>query len=196
MKLTITEPIFVLFPEVAVGVVIARGVDNRGEDPRINELLKQQQREALASLPGAPLSQHPPVAIWREAYTRFGAKPKKYRSSIESLLSCVAGGRELADINRLVNLYNAVSLKYELPVGGEGIDCIRGDILLTVAGESEPPTRLLGEADERAPKAGEVIYTDEAGAICRRWNWREAERTKLTEATRNAVLVVEAVSRQ
>ena len=53
--------------------------------------------------------------------------------------------------------------------------------------------RLLGEPEARPPKPGEVIYRDRAGAICRRWNWKEADRTKLTEATRNAVLVVEGM---
>ena len=53
--------------------------------------------------------------------------------------------------------------------------------------------KLLGEAEERSPKPGEVIYKDELGAICRRWNWKEADRTKLTEETRNAVLVLEAI---
>jgi DNA/RNA-binding domain of Phe-tRNA-synthetase-like protein len=38
-----------------------------------------------------------------------------------------------------------------------------------------------------------VIYRDDVGAICRCWNWREADRTKLTAQTRDAVLVVEAL---
>jgi DNA/RNA-binding domain of Phe-tRNA-synthetase-like protein len=54
--------------------------------------------------------------------------------------------------------------------------------------------KLLGEAEERSPKLGEVIYKDDRGAICRRWNWKEADRTKLTEETRNAVLVLEAIA--
>ena len=53
--------------------------------------------------------------------------------------------------------------------------------------------RVLGEAEARPPKPGEVFYRDRAGAICRRWNWKEADRTKLTEATRNALLVVEGL---
>jgi DNA/RNA-binding domain of Phe-tRNA-synthetase-like protein len=185
-----------MFPEVTVGVVIACELDNDGEDLQITELLRKQQGEALASLSGAPLSQHPAIIVWRQAYAKFGAKPKKYRSSIESLFSRLTGGQEVANINKLVNLYNAVSLQYALPVGGEDLDQIQGDILLTRAGENEPLIRLLGDAEEKAPKPGEVIYTDQAGAICRRWNWREAERTKLTKQTRNAVLVVEALNRQ
>jgi DNA/RNA-binding domain of Phe-tRNA-synthetase-like protein len=194
MKFTITEPIFAMFPEAAVGGVVAHGLDNYGDNAELIALLKEQQQEARASLSGTPLNEHPAITAWRQAYARFGAKPKKYRSSIESLLARVSSGHEIANINTLVNLYNAVSLQYALPVGGEDLDCVRGDIRLTVAGENEPMIRLLGEAEERAPKPGEVIYTDEVGAICRRWNWREAERTKLTQQTRNAILVVEAIN--
>src|SRR6185295_19002212 len=66
-------------------------------------------------------------------------------------------------------------------------------VLLTIAAADEPPVLLLGEAEPRPPKPGEVIYKDEAGAICRRWNWKEADRTKLSPATRNAVLVIEGL---
>ena len=96
-------------------------------------------------------------------------------------------------INPLVDAYNTVSLKYLLPVGGEDLDQTLGDVVLTVAGEAEKPIHLLGEAEARPPDVGEVIYKDDNGAICRRWNWKEAERTKLTEHTRRAVLVIEAI---
>jgi DNA/RNA-binding domain of Phe-tRNA-synthetase-like protein len=78
-------------------------------------------------------------------------------------------------------------------VGGEDLDTIVGDVRLTYAGAEEPAVFLLGEKEARAPHAGEIIYTDDAGAICRRWNWKEADRTKLTHATRNAFLVIEAL---
>ena len=68
-----------------------------------------------------------------------------------------------------------------------------GDVELAIAGEGEPAVRLLGEPEARPPRPGEVIYRDRAGAICRRWNWKEADRTKLTPSTRNALLVVEGL---
>jgi DNA/RNA-binding domain of Phe-tRNA-synthetase-like protein len=80
-----------------------------------------------------------------------------------------------------------------VPAGGEDLDAIDGDVALTLAAENETPVRLLGEPEARPPHAGEVIYRDREGAICRRWNWKEADRTKLTERTRNAILVVEGL---
>ena len=101
-----------------------------------------------------------------------------------------AGGPR--SISPLVDLYNAVSLRHLLPCGGEDLDAVRGDVRLTLAagGESFVP---LGSADELPPAPGEVVYADDAGIICRAWNWREAERTKLTPETTRAVLVIEAL---
>ena len=80
-----------------------------------------------------------------------------------------------------------------LPVGGEDLNKIQGDIALTVAGPSESPVLLLGDKEPRPPHEGEVIYKDDISAICRRWIWREADRTKLTPGTKNCILVIEGL---
>jgi DNA/RNA-binding domain of Phe-tRNA-synthetase-like protein len=193
MRFRITDEIFDSFPETVVGIAVARGIDNGGSSAEVSELLAQQQAAALEQLSGAPIDQHPLIAPWREAYRKFGAKPKKQPSSIESLLRRIAGGRPIAGINKLVDIYNAVSLKYLVPAGGEDLDKMSGDLLLTVASENESPVAVIGEQDERPPYPGEVIYKDDLGAVCRRWNWKEAERTKLSAETTNAILVVEAI---
>lgn len=80
-----------------------------------------------------------------------------------------------------------------LPTGGEDIDKTKGDIILTFAKPNEPPVLLLGDKEERPPREGEVIYKDDVSAVCRRWNWREADRTKFTEETSNCILVIEGM---
>jgi len=191
MKLLVTPEIFDLFPEAVLGVVIARGIDNAGDPGAVFAALRRQEDLVREAFAGVSIPDHPRIAPWREAYRRFGAKPKDYPSSIENLVRRVAKGHPLPHVNTLVDLYNTVSLRYLLPAGGEDLDWIKGGVLLTRAGEDEPPVRLLGEPEERAPRPGEVIYKDGVSAICRRWNWKEADRTKLTLATRNAVLVLE-----
>ncbi len=192
MKLSATPEFFELFPDASIALLILRGIDNsrRGNEA---DLLRAAQASASARLEGTPLTEHPMIRCWREAYRAFGAKPKDYPSSIENLLRRALKGEPLRSINPLVDLYNVVSLTHLLPAGGEDLDAIVGDIVLTRASPAERPVKLLGENEERAPKPGEVIYKDDRGAICRRWNWKEADRTKLTEDTRNAVLVLEAL---
>jgi DNA/RNA-binding domain of Phe-tRNA-synthetase-like protein len=196
-RLQVAGEIFEAFPDVLIGVVSFQGIRNTGESPELVELLRREEDDALRRLgeAGAPIPDHPRVAPWREAYRRFGAKPKDHPSSIENLLRRVSKGHRLPHVNRLVNLYNAVSLRRFVPVGGEDLGAVEGDVALRFAAASEPAVRLLGEPPElaRPPKAGEVIYADDAGALCRRWNWKEADRTKLTEQTTRGFLVVEGL---
>lgn len=191
--LRVSDEIFERFPEVTLGIVTAHEIDNSREDAAILDGLRREEARVRAELAGIQVTEHSQIAPWREAYRRFGTKPKDYPSSIENLVRRVLKGQSLPSINPLVDLYNTISLRHLVPAGGEDLDRIQGDVLLTIAGESEAPVRLLGEAEERAPRPGEVIYKDDVGAICRRWNWKEADRTKLTPETRNAVLVIEGL---
>jgi len=179
------------FPEAAIGLVVANGIDNRQGAKEAAEGLAAANAWAETLLGDADLATHPAISPWREAYRRFGRKPSRYRSSIEGLLrSARAGG--VRGINPLVDLYNSVSLRYLLPCGGEDLAAIAGDLRLTLAkgGESFVP---LDSVEEQPPSAGEVVYADDLGIVCRAWNWREADRTKLTVDTSRAVLVIEAL---
>jgi DNA/RNA-binding domain of Phe-tRNA-synthetase-like protein len=180
-----------LFPAARIGVVVVRGVENtRGAD-LCAALLAGAVAGAARTVGEADIATYPAIAPWREAYRAFGVKPAKQRSSIENLLrSAVAG--HVRSINPLVDLYNTVSLRHLLPCGGEDLRAIAGDIRLTraVGGEHFVP---LGSTEPQPPQPGEIIYRDDAGVICRAWNWREAERTKLTEGTTDAFLCIEAL---
>jgi DNA/RNA-binding domain of Phe-tRNA-synthetase-like protein len=193
VRLSIAADVLALFPNAIVGLVAARGVDNGGEGAEDAADLRRAEAGLAALLGGAPLTEHPRIAPWREAYRRFGAKPKDHPSSIENLVRRVSRGWTVPHVNRLVDIYNAVSLETLLPAGGEDLDRIEGDVSLCLAGEGEAPVRLLGEPEARPPKPGEVVYRDAIGVLCRRWNWKEADRTKLTAQTRNAILVVEGL---
>jgi DNA/RNA-binding domain of Phe-tRNA-synthetase-like protein len=196
MKLAVTADVFDLFPDARIALVVCRGLSNRTSPEEAEELsrtLRASQDRALAAFGDAPISEHPRIRCWREAYRAFGAKPKDNPSSIESLLRRSQKGEPLRHINKLVDLYNVVSLTHFLPAGGEDLDRLEGDLFLTRASADEAAVMLLGEREARAPKPGEIIYKDANGAICRRWNWKEAERSKLTEETTNALLVLEAI---
>jgi DNA/RNA-binding domain of Phe-tRNA-synthetase-like protein len=193
--LRVDDDIFRAFPDVLIGVAAFSGVDNAGSSAEVTAALRAEEDRAAAAFAGAAIPDHPRIAPWRAAYRAFGAKPKDHPSSIENLIRRVSKGGRLPHISKLVDLYNVVSLRHLVPVGGEDLAAVAGDVALAFAGEDEPAVRLLGEPPEmaRPPKPGEVIYRDRAGALCRRWNWKEADRTKLTEATRDGFMVVEAL---
>ena len=118
-----------LFPEVTIAVLVVAGIDNTVDDPEIWAMLEVEIERAAASLGEGEISQHPAVAPWRAAFARFGVKPSKYRSSIESMLRSAQSGR-LRPINPLVDLYNTISLRHQLPVGGEDLAKILSQVTI------------------------------------------------------------------
>lgn len=191
LQFTVEPAFWSLFPDARIGVVIVLGIDNTRATDTCAALLSAAMHDAATRIGAADMATHPAVAPWRDAYRAFGIKPAKFRSSIENLLRSAVAGR-LGSINPLVDLYNTVSLRHFLPCGGEDLRAIAGTIRLTRAGGGEDFVPL-GSAEPQPPQVGEVIYRDEIGVICRSWNWREAERTKLTETTTDAFLCIEAV---
>lgn len=183
-----------IFPEAKIGVLIAEGLNNRVEEPeKYVDLLRAAETNAKQYVTDPVLSQNPAVAVWREAFLKFKTK-KGARASIEALLKRVQKNDHLPTINPLVDLYNTISLNYGLPCGGEDIDTFVGDLRLKVAEGGESFVTLGSEEDAPA-LAGEVIYADDAGAVCRCWNWRESVRTMLREDTTRAFLCIELVDR-
>ncbi|CAN7757377.1 B3/4 domain-containing protein [Ensifer sp. Root127] len=129
---------------------------------------------------GGPSWSEAHLAAWAEVYTRFGAKPNRTPCSAQALRKRVEKDGRIPAINPLVDLYNAVSLRYAIPVGGENFDAYVGKPRLTVAdGTEEFDTVMNGDKIIENPSKGEVIWRDDLGVTCRRWNWRQGTRTRL-----------------
>ncbi|PWG00596.1 B3/B4 domain-containing protein [Levilactobacillus bambusae] len=189
-ELKIDDDFWQLFPDTTVGVVRALGVNNTADVPE--SLLAEANQTAQKYVQEDPISANPIVADWREAYRKFKTK-KGARSSIEALMKRAKQGKPVSSINAMVDLYNIVSLTYGIPVGGENIDSLKGDMHLKIAqgGEDFQP---LGENDSEPALPGEVVYQDGESIVCRCWNWRDGQRTMLKDDTTNAILVLENVN--
>jgi lysyl-tRNA synthetase class 2 len=192
MQFKIEPTIFEKFPEVVIGIVAAKGVNNEGVDSEIIDLLRSQEQRIKQEFSLETLGQVPQILAWRVAYSAFGAKPKDYRCSVENLYRMILEGIELRHINKVVDLYNYISLKHLAPVGGDDIDKVEGDIVLKLASGAEI-FKPLNSQEIKSPHPGEVVYCDSREVLCRRWNWRECDKTKLTEQTENIALVVEGL---
>ena len=191
-KFVVENEFWSLFPSAKIGVVVCKVIDNniRYVDT-YEKMLESAEQEAKKFFVKEEFSSNPVIAVWREAFQKFKTK-KGVRASIEALLKRVHNGNHIGTINPLVDIYNSISLRYGLPCGGEDIDTFVGDIRLTKAIGNEE-FMPLGSDENTPPYEGEIVYKDDAGAICRCWNWREAQRTMLTENTKNAILCVELV---
>tara|TARA_Y100000310_G_scaffold336392_1_gene420807 strand:- start:645 stop:1346 length:702 start_codon:yes stop_codon:yes gene_type:complete len=193
MNFKIDPAILEKFPDLNIGIVLAKNINNLGQNEELLEILKQQQATIKENFNTETLAENPKIDTWRKAYSAFGAKPKKYKCSVENLYRMILNDIELTHINTLVDIYNYISLKHIIPVGGDDLEKIDGNITLTIAKGDQPFTELNSD-ETKSPKEGEVIYRDDKEVLCRRWNWRECDKSKMTEQINTAALVIEGLS--
>ncbi|MFC4112557.1 B3/4 domain-containing protein [Nonomuraea zeae] len=169
----VDDSVFALRPDFAVLIVTAHGLRNGPTDDR--------SRAWLAAASELEV-QADKIDAWKDAYRAFGAKPQRTRPSVDALTRRMP----LPEINQVVDAYNSISVKHALPIGGEDLDHYHGTARLVRATGDEASEEALGQ-----PEAGEVIWRDDTGVTCRRWNWRQVVRTRLTEETTNAIFLLE-----
>ena len=190
--LTIEEDIFEQFPDLLVGTLLINGLDNRGCSEIAMPPIRVLEEDVRRSFSTDSLSRLPRIHAWREAYSSFGAKPSRYLSSVESLYRMILKGNDLRSINTVVDLYNYVSIKNIIPIGGDDLDKVDGTLRLCLA-RGDEIFLPLNAREMDVVKPGEVIYRDEKEVLCRRWNWRESDKSKMTAETHRLLLVAEAL---
>jgi DNA/RNA-binding domain of Phe-tRNA-synthetase-like protein len=179
---SIHKSVFEQFPGYVRGVVIIEGVKNGPSSPALLEKLRAEEAVVRTSLDIGGLAAHACIASWREAYRSFGAKPSKFRPSMEALIRRVLRGEELRSISALVDIGTVISLRHLVPSGGHAIDVVNGDIELRPAhgGEIFVP---FGSDQTENPEAGEIIFAEGDVVLTRRWTWRQARHTLLQMST-------------
>ena len=193
-RIEVSPAVLERFPHYRLLVIYAQNLHNSPSTEFSLKELRKAEGEARSRFAGQKPSEHPHIAAWREAYSAFGLKPSKFLCSAEALISRAVKGNDLPAINALVDLYNAVSVKHVLPLGGENWDNLESDLTLQFANGSEPfDTFKDGQPAVEHPQAGEVVWADSAGVTCRAWNWRQGIRTRLTESTVNAYFMLDSL---
>jgi DNA/RNA-binding domain of Phe-tRNA-synthetase-like protein len=135
------------------------------------------------------------IEAWRTAFRKFGANPKRTPSSVEALWARLQKTGALPAIHPVVDLYNALSIRFGAPFGGEDAARYSGVPRLGFAiGTEEFDTVRSGVPIIERPEPGEVVWGDERGITCRRWNWRQCRRTALTGASEDLWFVIDRLS--
>jgi DNA/RNA-binding domain of Phe-tRNA-synthetase-like protein len=167
---------------VALSIVVRGGRNGTGD-------------HTMNAVPPVPAWGDAHLEAWREAYRAFGAKPQRTPCSAEALRRRVERDGALPGINAVVDAYNEISLRYALPVGGENLAAYAGCPRLVRAqgGESFDTTRD-GAPYREEVTPGEVVWRDDLGVTCRRWNWRQTTRTRLDVGTTEMWFVLERLA--
>ncbi|MFF5477869.1 B3/4 domain-containing protein [Streptomyces sp. NPDC012935] len=194
LTLTVSDEVRALAPGFTHVAVEAHGLVNGPSSEASSGLLDDAARRLAVRLDGGAPQEDPHMAAWRELYTAFGSKPSRTRNSAEALAKRALSEAGLPRINLLVDVYNAISVAHLIPVGGEDIDHIEGGMrLVRATGDEDFVTVAGGEEVVEHPDAGEVVWRDDAGVTCRRWNWRQGPRTRLTEESVSGIFLLETL---
>ncbi len=179
------------YPGIHIGLLVGHEMDNTRQIPELYQLQKNAIKSAQEKIGNQPPTKHPHIASWRELYRSFGTKPGDYRPSAEALIRRCIKEEKLPRINNAVDLYNIVSVEHMIPMGGFDLDNVDGDIYLRYSqgNESFIP---LGPGKPEETYKGEVVYADNTSILTRRWNYRDADETKITEKTQNLVMFLDA----
>lgn len=188
----VSEEVFQRHPGYRRGVVIVRSLHNGPSTVELVSELRAAEESLRTDLSPTSIAQHPRIEPWRDAFRSFGAKPSDYRPSVEALVRRAVRGDELPSISTLVDVGTVASLINLMPIGAHALDEVAHDIELRFATGLEHFT-AFGSTEPESPEPGEVILAEGQTVLTRRWVWRQANHTSVTEATTTAVINLDAL---
>jgi DNA/RNA-binding domain of Phe-tRNA-synthetase-like protein len=188
----ISPEVFERFPTYRRGVVFVDGVKNSGSTKSARILADAVHRTTGEQSPERARR----IDVWNDAYRKLGIDPNVHTPSIRFLFEQIGRGKPPRSINPLVDLFNATSLTWILPCGGDDLAAVPGeDIILGLATGVETFSPLFKPLKVESPEPGEVIYFARPSnrVFCRRWTWRNADFSKLGPQTTRAAVNIDVM---
>ncbi|MGV1789213.1 B3/B4 domain-containing protein [Rhizobium sp. A37_96] len=177
------------FPELVAGTLFAEGITSTVDAAARVAGYHAAAAERLAQ---GPESEMPEIQAWRRSFSKMGLKPTQYRCASEALLRRFRQEGALPRLHPLVDLCNAVSIAFAIPVAVFDLSKISGDLEVRHADGSESYLTFAGEMEHPEPR--EVIFADAAGqAHARRWTNRQSGLSAVRDGTRSVLIVAEAM---
>jgi DNA/RNA-binding domain of Phe-tRNA-synthetase-like protein len=184
-----SEDIWRDFRELVPGVLALDGI---ASDASVGERVARFTAIAEARLAATPEGELPEIRAWRRAFSRMGLKPTQYRCASEALLRRFRKEGALPRIHPLIDLCNAVSLAFAIPVAVFDLARIADYVEVRRAAGSETYLAFSGEIEQ--PEPHEVIFADGAGrAHARRWTNRQSAYSAVRDETSAVLVVAEAL---
>ena len=191
MKFEVSKDFFDKVEDAVFGVVVVKNFDNKVSYDYINKMFDESLKSSKEKFLNVKIKEEPWILPYREAFRSLNINPNKYMCSIEALMTRISKGNDIPHINPMVDLGNALSLKYELPIGVHDIDnFIDGDIQIR---ESDGNDNFIpfGSTEVEHPEVGEIIYASGNEVKTRRWTWRQGERSKVTEESKDFFIPID-----
>jgi DNA/RNA-binding domain of Phe-tRNA-synthetase-like protein len=197
VEIRIQEDIFRDYPTFRRGIVVARDAHNKDRSGTLAAMLE----ETIADAAKHPIDikSNPRTTVWNEAHRQFKSNPNKFPPAHCALLKRVQKpGTHIPFINRIVAIMNYNSIKNVTPVGGDDLMHAGQCLELRYATGSENFTPLGCPELREHPNPGEIIYvvTESNEVMCRRWNWRNGHKTRITEETQAIIMNIDVLGEQ
>ena len=193
MIFSVEDKVFETLDTVCLAVVIAHGVDNTVHNLKIQKFLEENILLCQSSLKNINVKEIEAVLCYREAFRKLNVNPNKYMCSIEALLTRIAKGKGIPSINTIVDLGNAISLKYKIPIGVHDIDTMNGEMTLRFSKEQDNFIPF-GCTEFEAVDKNEIVYAADNSVRTRRWTWRQSEEGKITTQSKNIFFPIDGFS--
>ncbi len=178
------------YPDLVAGVVQAWGITPTADVTERAAGYLAEARHRLAA--GGAESGFPEIQAWRRAYAAMGLRPTRYRCAAEALLRRLRLDGELPRVHPLVDLCNAISAAYAIPVAALDLDRVDGDLVVRPAHGDEAYLSFAGDTEH--PEPGEVTFVDSTGrAHARRWTNRQSGWSAVRAGTSSVLIVAEAL---
>lgn len=197
MEFEITPDIFAKLPNMYVGVVIAQDVNNAKDYPEISQMLDQNMEQAKNKFKDVNVKKDPLIIPYREAFRKLGINPNRYPCSVEAMFKRLSKGKNIPHINPLVDLNNALSMKYTVPMGTHTLDGliknVQNKIMMRLA-EKGDTFEALGSDKIESPDESEVVYAIGHEVRTRRWTWRQSKFGMITPQTKTVFFPIDGFS--
>lgn len=186
----VAPEVFARFPRYVVVGVLAVDLHNAPEHPEVTALLTETAAAVRAQFQDHPPSAHPTIRAWHQALRQLGLDPAQYPPSVEALVRRVLAG-DPPRVNAAVDLANAISLRYLVPVGAHDLDRLRSPFAVRFSqpGDTFVP---LGQSEAQPVPPGEIVYADALMVRTRRWVWRMGELGKVRPESRTVFFPIDA----
>ncbi len=177
------------FPELVAGVMAADGIT---PDVSAGDRVAKFTAIATSRLAEVTESELPEIRAWRRAFTRMGLKPTQYRCASEALLRRLRKDGVLPQVHPLVDVCNAVSAAFAIPVAVFDLAKVTGDLEVRYASGDENYLAFSGQTEHPSPR--EVVFADQAGHVhARRWSNRQSGLSAVQDSTAAVLIVAEAM---
>lgn len=192
MKFTLSDTITQKIPDASIGTLLIRNIDNTKSTDATYQVLWSQIEETAKKYRETDPNQIPNIEKWQKALNNVYLDPSKNTPSHEALISRIIQRQNPPNINGLVNIYNYISVKYEIPVGGHDINKTEGDIEVGPNTKNFTFSPINSDKKEAIPQK-EIVYKDEEEILTRGWVHRQSSKSMIDESTQNVFIPIDNI---